>query len=54
MAEVPQKYPDLLQRKKAFAVLAAPMRDGSPQATPIWFDFTGGILRKKNLATGIG
>jgi PPOX class probable F420-dependent enzyme len=45
MAEVPEKYRDLLQQKKAFAVLATLMPDGSPQVTPVWFDFTDGILR---------
>jgi PPOX class probable F420-dependent enzyme len=45
MAEVPEKYRDLLQQKKAFAVLATLMPDGSPQVTPVWFDLTAGILR---------
>lgn len=42
---IPEKYLDLFGDKKAFACLATVMPDGSPQVTPIWFDFTGGKLR---------
>ena len=45
MAAIPDKYLDLLQQKKAFANLATLMRDGSPQVTPVWFDYTGGVVR---------
>jgi PPOX class probable F420-dependent enzyme len=45
MATIPDKYLDLLQQKKAFANLATLMRDGTPQVTPVWFDYTGGIVR---------
>jgi PPOX class probable F420-dependent enzyme len=45
MAEVAEKYLDLLQQKKAFAILATLMPDGSPQVTPVWFDFNNGIVR---------
>ncbi len=45
MAAIPDKYLDLLQQKKAFANLATLMRDGSPQVTPVWFDYTGGVIR---------
>jgi PPOX class probable F420-dependent enzyme len=45
MAIIPEKYLDLLQRKKAFASLATVMPDGSPQVTPVWFDYKDGILR---------
>jgi PPOX class probable F420-dependent enzyme len=45
MASIPDKYLDLLQRKKAFAILATAMPDGSPQATPVWFDYTDGLIR---------
>jgi PPOX class probable F420-dependent enzyme len=45
MAVIPDKYLDLLQHKKAFANLATVMPDGSPQVTPVWFDYNGGILR---------
>ena len=45
MAAIPDKYLDLLQQKKAFANLATVMPDGSPQVTPVWFDYTGGVVR---------
>ncbi|MGH8011430.1 MAG: PPOX class F420-dependent oxidoreductase [Candidatus Binataceae bacterium] len=45
MTTVPDQYLDLLTRKKAFANLATIMKDGSPQVTPIWFDFTNGQIR---------
>ena len=45
MTTIPDKYLDLLQQKKAFANLATLMRDGSPQVTPVWFDYTGGVVR---------
>jgi PPOX class probable F420-dependent enzyme len=45
MAIVPEKYLDLLQQKKAFAALATVMPDGSPQVTPVWFDYTDGVVR---------
>jgi PPOX class probable F420-dependent enzyme len=45
MASIPEKYLDLFQTKKAFANLATIMPDGSPQVTPIWFDFAGGRVR---------
>ena len=45
MANIPEKYLDLLQRKKAFAALATVMPDGSPQVTPVWFDYTAGLVR---------
>ena len=38
-------YLDLLQQKKAFAELATVMPDGTPQVTPVWFDYTGGVIR---------
>jgi PPOX class probable F420-dependent enzyme len=45
-AMIPEKYLDLLTpEKKAFAMLATVMPDGSPQVTPVWFDFTGGKVR---------
>jgi PPOX class probable F420-dependent enzyme len=40
MAAIPEKYHDILQ-KKAFAQLATLMPDGSPQVSPVWFDFDG-------------
>jgi len=45
MAAIPDKFLDLLQQKKAFANLATVMPDGSPQVTPVWFDFTDGLVR---------
>jgi hypothetical protein len=45
MASIPDKYLDLVQQKKAFAELATVMPDGTPQVTPVWFDYTGGKLR---------
>ena len=45
MTEATEKYSDLLRQKKAFASLATLMPDGSPQVTPVWFDYQDGILR---------
>jgi len=45
MVAIPDKYLDLLTQKKAIANLATLMPDGSPQVTPVWFDYTGGKLR---------
>jgi PPOX class probable F420-dependent enzyme len=45
MTVIPEKYLDLLRDKKAFANLATVMSDGSPQVTPIWFDYTDGKVR---------
>jgi PPOX class probable F420-dependent enzyme len=45
MAIISEKYLDLLQKKKAFASLATAMADGSPQVTPVWFDYKDGVLR---------
>ena len=39
---IPEKFSDLLSReKKAFASLATVKKDGSPQLTPVWFDWDG-------------
>ena len=40
MAAIPEKYHDIFE-KKAFAQLATIMPDGSPQVSPVWFDFDG-------------
>ena len=45
MATIPDNYLDLLQQKKAFADLATVMPDGSPQVTPVWFDYINGVIR---------
>jgi PPOX class probable F420-dependent enzyme len=41
---IPADYQDLLERP-LLAVLATSMPDGSPQATPLWFDFDGQLIR---------
>jgi PPOX class probable F420-dependent enzyme len=41
---IPEQYRDLLQ-KKAFAHLGTVMKDGSPQVTPVWFDYDGTYIR---------
>jgi PPOX class probable F420-dependent enzyme len=43
-ATIPEQYKDLLT-KKAFAHLATLMKDGSPQVTPVWFDYDGTYVR---------
>jgi PPOX class probable F420-dependent enzyme len=45
MASIPDNYLDLLQDKKAFANLATVRKDGSPQVTPVWVDYNGGLIR---------
>ncbi|HTX25219.1 MAG TPA: PPOX class F420-dependent oxidoreductase [Steroidobacteraceae bacterium] len=40
-----EQYRDLLTEKKPLAALATTMPDGSPQVTPVWFDFDGKRLR---------
>ena len=46
MATIPEKYADLLSsEKKAFANLATVQPDGTPQVTPVWFDYLDGKLR---------
>ena len=45
MAAIPDSYLDLLTQKKAFANLATIMPDGSPQVTPVWVDYEGGVVR---------
>jgi PPOX class probable F420-dependent enzyme len=43
---IPEKHLDLLSPEtKSFASLATVMPDGSPQVTPVWFDFTDGKVR---------
>ena len=44
MATIPQNFIDLLTAKKAFANIATVMKDGSPQVTPVWFDYTDGKI----------
>ena len=45
MIEIPSVYLDLLNEKKALAHLATVMPDGSPQNTPVWFDYADGRIR---------
>jgi PPOX class probable F420-dependent enzyme len=45
MTAIPDQYLDLLNDKKAFAHLATIMPDGTPQVTPVWFDYVGGAIR---------
>jgi PPOX class probable F420-dependent enzyme len=45
MAVVPDSHLDLLGTKKAFANIATVMKDGSPQVTPVWFDYAEGKIR---------
>jgi len=45
MSAVPEAYSDLLTTKKAFANLATLNADGTPQVTPVWFDWDGSRLR---------
>ncbi|MEO8714105.1 MAG: PPOX class F420-dependent oxidoreductase [Acetobacteraceae bacterium] len=44
MTDIPAKYHDLMS-KKAFAHVATVLADGSPQVTPVWFDYTNGKVR---------
>lgn len=39
------KYQDLLTNNKALAHLATQMADGTPQVTPVWFDWHDGKVR---------
>jgi PPOX class probable F420-dependent enzyme len=62
MAAIPDKYLDLLTKKRAFASLATLMPDGSPQVTPVWVDYADGLVRintakgrvkARNMKTGV-
>jgi PPOX class probable F420-dependent enzyme len=43
-AEIPEAFKDILS-KRAFAHLTTLMPDGSPQATPVWWDLDGAHIR---------
>ena len=45
MTQIPDVYMDLLLEKKPLAHLATVMPDGSPQNTPVWFDYVDGKIR---------
>jgi PPOX class probable F420-dependent enzyme len=51
MVAIPEKYLDLLVQKKAFAHIATVQPDGSPQVTPVWFDYADNKVRV-NVAKG--
>ncbi len=40
MCNIPENFMDLME-KKAFAHLATTMADGSPQVSPVWFEYDG-------------
>src|ERR1700684_2080054 len=42
---IPEKFLDLLTTKKPLPSIATTMPDGSPQVTPVWFDYTNGKIR---------
>lgn len=42
--KIPEPFKDIFG-KVAYANLATVMSDGSPQVTPVWFDFDGECLR---------
>jgi len=39
---IPDRFLPVLQQKKALAQLATLMPDGSPQVTPVWFQYENG------------
>jgi PPOX class probable F420-dependent enzyme len=45
MAAIPADYLDLVQHKTTFAHLATISPNGTPQVTPVWFDYTNGKIR---------
>jgi PPOX class probable F420-dependent enzyme len=45
MKTIPEQFLDLMNQKKAFASIATVMPDGSPQVTPVWFDYAAGLIR---------
>ncbi len=45
LVDIPKSHSDLLRDEmRALAVVATTMPDGSPQATPVWFDMEGDSL----------
>lgn len=45
MTEIPAGFLDLMTEKKPLAHIATVQPDGSPQVTPVWFDYTNGVVR---------
>ena len=43
-AKIPEEFKDLFG-KVAYANIATVMPDGTPQVTPVWFDYDGNYLR---------
>lgn len=44
--QVPETHQDLVSdQNKVLAILSTIMPDGSPQATPVWFDMEDGLFR---------
>ncbi len=42
--KIPEAFKEVLNRR-GFAHLATLMKDGSPQVTPVWYDFDGNHIR---------
>ncbi len=45
MVAIPDGFMDLMTEKKALANVATVMASGSPQVTPVWFDYVDGKVR---------
>ena len=45
MVTIPDKFLDIMTDKVAFAHIATVQPDGSPQSTPVWFDYVSGVVR---------
>lgn len=45
MAEIPTAFMDLMTQKAPLAHVATVQPDGSPQVTPVWFDYADGKVR---------
>ncbi len=45
MSAIPETFNELLTKKKAFANLATINKDGTPQLTPVWFEWDGSRFR---------
>lgn len=43
-SQIPDAFKDILD-KRGYAHLATLMKDGSPQVTPVWYDFDGSHIR---------
>lgn len=60
MSAIPDGFKDLVTTKTTFAHLATTMKDGSPQVTPVWFNYDGkhiavnsakGRIKDRNMRT---